>query len=145
MSLSVAEFRRLPTRLGSGAARPIRFGVVGIITFGVQMGCFAALHGSGLSAVIANAIALAIAVQFNFAANQLFVWADQPVTLISKAFIRRWIAFHGFLAISLAVNFGVFVVAQLFLPAVIAVMVGICSSTAIKFVSLDRYAFRSSV
>jgi len=143
MSLSLAEFRRLPAMLGSGAARPIRFGAVGLITFGVQMGCFAALHGSGLSPVISNAIALAIAVQFNFAANQLFVWADQPVTLLSLGFVRRWIAFHGFLALSLAVNFSVFVVAQLFLPPIIAVMLGIGSSTAIKFVSLDRYAFRS--
>jgi putative flippase GtrA len=145
MSLSVAEFRRLPAMLGSGAARPIRFGAVGLITFGVQMGCFAGLHASGLSALVANAIALAIAVQFNFAANQLFVWADQPVKLMSRAVVKRWVAFHGFLALSLAVNFSVFVVAQLFLPAIIAVMVGIGSSTAIKFVSLDRFAFRSSV
>jgi putative flippase GtrA len=40
------------------------------------------------------------------------------------------------------VNFSVFVVAQLFVPAVIAVLIGIASSTAIKFVSLDRFAFR---
>jgi putative flippase GtrA len=142
MSLSVAEFRRLPSMLGSGAARPIRFGAVGIVTFGVQMGCFAGFHSAGLSAVIANAIALAIAVQFNFAANQLFVWADQPVKLLSQAVVRRWMAFHGCLALSLVVNFGVFVVAQLFLPPVIAVLAGIVSSTAIKFVSLDRFAFR---
>jgi putative flippase GtrA len=145
VALSIGDVSRFTGLLGAGgAARPIRFGAVGIITFGVQMGCFAGLETAGLSPVIANAIALAVAVQFNFAANQLFVWADMPVRLLSQAFARRWVAFHGCIAVSLIVNFSVFVVAQLFLPAVIAVMIGIASSTAIKFISLDRFAFRPS-
>jgi hypothetical protein len=37
---------------------------------------------------------------------------------------------------------GAFVVAQLFLPDIVAAMVGVGSSTAIKFLSLDRFAFR---
>jgi len=143
MALSVADGTRLGDMLGSGGvARPIRFGVVGIVTFGVQMGVFAGLDIAGLSAVLANAIALAVAVQFNFAANQLFVWADKPVALFSRALAQRWAAFHGCIALSLVVNFGVFLVAQIFLPAVIAVVIGIGSSTAIKFISLDRFAFR---
>jgi putative flippase GtrA len=145
MALSVGDGTRLADVLGSGGVfRPIRFGVVGIVTFGVQMGVFGSLDIAGLSAVVANAIALAAAVQFNFAANQLFVWADKPVALVSRAFVQRWAAFHGCIAVSLVVNFGVFLVAQLFLPAVVAVVIGICSSTAIKFVSLDRFAFRPS-
>jgi putative flippase GtrA len=99
-------------------------------------------QATGLSAVIANAFALALAVQFNFAGNQLLVWADLPVRLWSRAFAERWVAYHGCIAVSLVVNFGAFVVAHLFLPDVIAVMIGIGSSTAIKFVSLERYAFR---
>jgi putative flippase GtrA len=106
------------------------------------MGVFAALGIAGPSAVAANAIALALAVQFNFAANQLFVWADQPVSLVSKAFVERWATFHGCIALSLVVNFGVFLVAHLFVADILAVMLGIASSTAIKFVSLDRLAFR---
>jgi putative flippase GtrA len=145
VSLGIDDLSRLDGVFGSGGvARPIRFGVVGIVTFGVQMGFFAGLQAAGLTAVIANAIALAVAVQFNFAGNQLLVWADLPVKLLSRAFAERWVTFHGCIAVSLVVNFGVFVVAHLFLPAVIAVMIGIASSTAIKFVSLDRFAFRPS-
>jgi putative flippase GtrA len=143
VALSIGDVSRFTSLLGAGgAARPIRFGVVGIVTFGVQMGCFAGFQIVGLSAVIANAIALAAAVQFNFAANQLFVWADMPVRILSRALAERWATFHGCIALSLVVNFSVFVVAQLFVPAVIAVLIGIASSTAIKFVSLDRFAFR---
>ena len=143
MALSIGDGSGLGAMLGTGgAARPIRFGVVGIVTFGVQMGFFGGLQLAGLSAVIANAIALAAAVQFNFAANQLFVWADKPVALLSKALVERWATYHGCIAVSLVVNFSVFVVAQLFLPPVVAVLAGIACSTAIKFVSLDRFAFR---
>lgn len=145
MALSAGDTSRLTDLFGSGGvARPIRFGAVGIVTFGIQMGFFAGLEIAGLVAALANAIALAIAVQFNFAGNQLLVWADQPVHIRSRAFVRRWVAFHGCIALSLAINYGVFLVAHLFVPGLIAVMIGIGSSTAIKFVSLDRVAFRSS-
>jgi hypothetical protein len=46
--------------------------------------------------------------------------------------------------VSLALNLVVFVVAQLFLPDVLAALVAVGASTAIKFVSLDRLAFRPS-
>ena len=143
MALSIDDTSRLSSLLGSGGvARPIRFGAVGIVTFGVQMGCFAGLEIAGLAAVIANAIALAIAVQFNFAGNQLLVWADLPVRVRSRAFIERWAAFHGCIALSLVINYSVFLMAHLFVAGILAVMIGIVSSTAIKFVSLDRFAFR---
>jgi putative flippase GtrA len=143
MALSVADVARLPGLLGSSAARPIRFGVVGIITFGVQLGSFFLLKQGGIPSVVAYAIALAISVQFNFIVNQLVVWADRPVKLLSKQFAERWATFHGCIAVSLVVNMGAFVVAQLFLPDIAAAIVGVGSSTAIKFFSLDRLAFRS--
>ncbi len=145
VAFGIADLTQAREMLGSGGvARPIRFGIVGLVTFGVQMICFAGFEAAGLTVVIANAIALAIAVQFNFAGNQLLVWADLPVKLASRAFAQRWAAFHGCIALSLAVNLGVFVLAHLFLPALIAVMIGIASSTASKFVSLERFAFRPS-
>ena len=145
VAFSVGDVTQVRGMLRSGGvARPIRFGIVGIVTFGIQMSFFAGLEAAGLAAVIANAIALAIAVQFNFAGNQFLVWADMPVRLVSRAFTERWAAFHGCIALSLLVNFGVFLLAHLFLPAIIAVLIGIASSTAIKFVSLDRFAFRPS-
>lgn len=143
VSLGVDATNGLSGMLGSGGvSRPIRFGIVGIVTFGVQIGFFALFKAAGLPSVVANAFALALAVQFNFAANQLLVWADLPVRLWSRAFAERWATYHGCIAVSLVVNFGAFVVAHLFMPDVLAVMVGIVSSTAIKFISLERYAFR---
>ncbi len=131
--------------LGSGGiGRPIRFGVVGIITFGVQLSVFYLLKSAGLPGLVANAVAIPVAVQFNFAANQLFVWRDVPVRLFSRALIDRWATFHACIAVSLAVNYAVFAAAQFFIPEFLAFMVGIGSSTAIKFVSLDRFAFRAS-
>jgi putative flippase GtrA len=145
VALGIDDVSRLGSLFGSGGgARPIRFGIGGIVTFGIQMGFFAGLQTAGLAAVLANAIALAIAVQFNFAGNQFLVWADLPVKLLSRALAERWVTFHGCIALSLVINFGVFVVAQLFLPALVAVLIGIACSTAIKFVSLDRFAFRPS-
>ncbi len=143
VALGISDVTEVGGLFGSGGvARPIRFGIVGLVTFGVQMGFFAALQASGLTAAIANAIALAVAVQFNFAGNQFLVWADLPLKLMSHAFVRRWTAFHGCIALSLAINYGVFLVALQFAPDIIAVMIGIASSTAIKFISLDRFAFR---
>ncbi len=145
VAFSIGGVTQARGMLGSGGvARPIRFGIVGLATFVIQMGLFTAFQSAGLTAVIANAIALAIAVQFNFAGNQFLVWADLPLKPVSRAFAERWAAFHGCIALSLLVNFGVFVLAHLFLPAIIAVLIGIASSTAIKFVSLDRFAFRPS-
>lgn len=142
MSLSIADVTRLPEMLGSGAARPIRFGVVGIVTFGVQLGSFFLLKQTFIPSVAAYALALAISVQFNFVFNQLLVWGDRPLAVFSKAFAERWATFHGCIALSLVVNMGAFVVAQLFLPDIVAAIIGVGSSTALKFFSLDRVAFR---
>ena len=144
MSLSVADVSRLPALLNSGAARPIRFGAVGLVTFGVQIGCFFLLKQTFLPSLVAYAIGLAISVQFNFIVNQLLVWGDRPVTLLTRQFAERWATFHACIAFSLVVNMGAFVVAQLFLPDIFAALVGVGSSTAIKFLSLDRLAFRPS-
>jgi putative flippase GtrA len=142
MSLSVADVSRLPAMLGSGTARPVRFGVVGLITFGVQLGGLFLLKEAGLPSVIAYALALALSVQFNFIFNQLLVWADRPLAVLSREFAERWATFHGCIALSLVVNMGAFVVAQLFMPDLFAAIIGVGSSTALKFMSLDRVAFR---
>jgi putative flippase GtrA len=142
MALSVADVTRLPGLLNSGAARPIRFGVAGIITFGVQLGGLFLLKRAGLPSVIAYALALAISVQFNFIVNQIMVWGDRPLAMLSKEFAQRWATFHGCIALSLVVNMAAFVVAQLFMPDIFAAIIGVSSSTALKFFSLDRVAFR---
>lgn len=127
----------------SGTWRLVRFGVMGGITFAVQIGMLVLLKEAGLGAVLAYAIGLATAVQFNFLVNQAFVWDDRPISVLwSRATAERWATFHGCIAFSLVLNFGAFVVARLFVPDLAAAVFGVGVSTLIKFLSLDRLAFR---
>lgn len=97
---------------------------------------------AGLGSVVAYAIALAICVQFNFVVNQLLVWHDRPLALKPRRVAERWVTFHGCIALSLAVNLAAFVVAQLYMPDILAAIVGLAASTVIKFLSLDRLVYR---
>jgi putative flippase GtrA len=131
--------------MGTGGFwRVFRFGFMGIVTFVIQIGLLALLTNAGLGSVPAYAIGLTVAVQFNFAVNQLFVWDDRPVSsLVSRAMVERWLTFHGCIALSLVLNFGAFVVAQLFIPDLAAAVLGVGASTLVKFLSLDRLAFKA--
>ena len=142
MAVRVANVESISVLIGSGAARPVRFGVVGAVTFGVQLGMLMVFKGAGFGSVIAYALALAVSVQFNFIVNQLVVWHDRPLSLFSKRGIERWMTFHGCIALSLVVNFVAFLVAQMFMTDILAAVVGVSASTALKFLSLDRLAFK---
>jgi putative flippase GtrA len=139
--LDPLRYRSMVTR--NGAWRVTRFGVMGVATFGVQIGLLMLLKDAGLGAVVAYAIGLAVAVQFNFLVNQAFVWDDRPISVLwSRAMAERWATFHGCIALSLVLNFGAFVVARLFMADVPAAVFGVGVSTLVKFLSLDRLAFR---
>ena len=123
--------------------RLVRFGVMGIVTFGVQIGLLMLLKDAGLGAILAYTIGLAVAVQFNFVVNQVFVWDDRPLSgIFSRSTLERWVTFHGCIGLSLVLNFGAFVVARLFIGDLPAAVMGVALSTAVKFLSLDRVAFR---
>ncbi|HEX5368300.1 MAG TPA: GtrA family protein [Dehalococcoidia bacterium] len=123
--------------------RLVRFGVMGAITFVVQIGLLVLLKDAGLGAILAYAIGLAVAVQFNFVTNQLFVWDDRPLSgIFSRSTLERWVTFHGCIGLSLVLNFGAFVLARLFIGDLPAAVVGVALSTVVKFLSLDRVAFR---
>lgn len=135
---------RLPRLLGSNGARPVRFGIVGAVTFALQIVLLTVFTGLGLSSVIAYALALALAVQFNFVTSQLLVWHDRPASLTIGRVVHRWATFHAFIAVSLIVNLVAFVLAQPFMPDIAAALVALAASTVIKFLSLDRLVFRPS-
>src|SRR5690606_22064848 len=127
----------------NGTRRLIRFGANGIATFVVQIGLLVLLKSAGLNGVVANAIGLAVAVQFNFLVSELFVWSDRRLTtILGREMAQRWLTFHGCTGLSLLLNFGAFMVARLFMPDVPAAIVGVGASTIVKFLSLDRLAFR---
>jgi len=127
----------------NGTRRFVRFGANGIATFFVQIGLLVLLKSAGVSGVIANAIGLGVAVQFNFLFSELFVWSDRRLlTVLGREMAQRWLTFHGCIALSLVLNFGAFMVARLFMPDVPAAIIGVAASTLVKFLSLDRLAFR---
>jgi putative flippase GtrA len=133
------------TRLaGSHAARPIRFGVVGAVTFGLQILLLTLFTDAGLGSIVAYVLALAFSVQFNFVVNQLLVWHDRPVSRVPRRIVHRWATFLGAIALSLVLNVVAFAIAEPFMPAVAAALVGLAASTIIKFLSLDRLVFRSA-
>jgi putative flippase GtrA len=93
----------------SGTRRFVRFGANGIATFFVQIGILLLLKSTGMNGVIANAIGLAVAVQFNFLLSEFFVWSDRRLlTVLGRQMVQRWATFHGVIALSLVLNFGAF-------------------------------------
>jgi putative flippase GtrA len=143
--LSLFARQRYETLLAlNGTRRFVRFGANGIATFFVQIGGLLLLKSAGFNGVIANAFGIAVAVQFNFLVSELFVWSDRRlVTILGREMLQRWLTFIGCIALSLVLNFGVFLAARLFMSDLPAAVVGIGASTAIKFLSLDRLAFRA--
>ena len=128
---------------GTALRRFVRFGVNGIVTFFIQIGILLLLKSAGMGGVLANAIGLIVAVQFNFVVSEVFVWSDRRLmSVLGRQMAQRWLTFHGCIAASLVLNFGAFLIAQLFIPDLPAAIVGIGASTLLKFFSLDRLAFR---
>jgi putative flippase GtrA len=142
IAVRFANAESLGGLIGSGAARPVRFGVVGAVTFGVQLGLYTLFKSLGLGEIIGYALSLALSVQFNFICNQLLVWQDRPLAILSRLGAERWVTFHACIAISLVINFLAFVIALMFVPDLVAFMVGVGASTALKFLSLDKLAFK---
>ena len=123
---------------GSHAARPIRFGIVGAVTFAIQIAGLTLFTNAGLGSLVAYMVSLVISVEFNFVVNQLLVWHDRPVSRVPRRLLHRWATFHGAIALSLVINVVAFALAEPFMPDIAAAVVGLAASTVIKFLSLDR-------
>jgi putative flippase GtrA len=137
--------QRLVALLASnGIWRFARFGAMGAITFVVQFAALEFFKSLGIASIPAYALSLIPAVQLNFVANELLVWDDRHIRAVrSRAMFNRWLTFQGCIAFSVAINFAVFSVAQFFVPDIVAMILGIGASTFLKFLSLDRLAFRA--
>jgi putative flippase GtrA len=126
--------------------RLIRFGIVGGMTGLVQIVMLEAFKSLGFSAVAAYALGLIVSCQFNFTLNSLVVWGDRPLGRErGHALTRRWASYHACIAFAVGVNFIVFVIARGGMPDIGAALTAIACSTLIKFLSLDRLAFRAQV
>jgi putative flippase GtrA len=124
----------------------VRFGALGAVTFVVNLGLLLLFKAAGIPSIPAYALALFLAVQFNFAISQFWVWGDRHVASFwGRAMAERWVTFHGCIAVSLVVNFVVFAAAQLVMPDLLAAVAGVGASTLVKFLSLDRLAFKDRI
>ena len=126
--------------------RLARFGVVGGATALVQLAMLFALKSVGIGSVPAYALGLIVSCQFNFVCNLLLVWQDRPIAGSRlRGLAKRWTAYHGLVAFAVGLNFGIFALSQLWVPDLFAGILAIAGSTLIKFLSLDRYAFKAEV
>jgi dolichol-phosphate mannosyltransferase len=123
--------------------RFVRFAVLGGVTAVINIGLLWLLSEAGINAIAAYAIGMAIALQFNFLASQAFVWQDRGAGSW-RVLAERWVTFHTCTAASIAVNMAAFIVARLFMPDIAAAIVGLAISTVVKFMSLDRLAFKDA-
>lgn len=124
-------------------ARPARFLIVGAVMAVIAIGMLEGLKALGVGAVLAYAIALAVTLQLNFVANQVFVWGDRASESRRDLF-DRWVGFHTYTALSLIANLVIFAGVHLVAPDLVAVGVGTLAATAFKFGTLDRLTFKDN-
>ncbi|MBS1262350.1 MAG: hypothetical protein MAG453_01695 [Calditrichaeota bacterium] len=75
-------------------ARFLKFGAVGLLGVGVNMGVFAILHGAAeVADYIARVLAIEIAVLHNFTWNFFWTWSDRGRSL--RNLPRRLLKYHG--------------------------------------------------
>ena len=110
----------------------------------LQYALWQLFEAPGLDPVVAYALALAVAVQFNFVVSQLLVWPDRPVHITLGDVFRRWISFLSMIALSLVINFIAVAIAQAYVVQLAAAAIGVAASTVVKYLSLDRYTFSNT-
>lgn len=121
--------------------RPVRFISTGAAAAVFQLGLLALLTRSGWNDILANSVAFLLAAQVNFLLSSLFTWHDRQ-TGSARLSWRRWIAFHGATAGSALCNMGVFLLARMLLPVIIASAVSNVVTGFINFAVGDRLLFR---
>lgn len=122
------------------AVRPAQFATIGAACAVAQLGLLALLQeGTGLGAW-SNAIAFIVAAQLNFALNYTVTWRDR-MTPGLWVFARQLAGFNVLVAAGLPLNQGAYLVAEMFVPYLIAGAIGIGATTLAKYLIADRWIF----
>ncbi len=142
-----AFFRRIPLArhlraLLIARARPIRFACVGGTSALIQLALLHLIVGRGWNTTLAEIVALLTAAQVNFLLNTTVTWRDRHAGAARQTLRCRWLAFHGSISGTALLNFSVFTVAHLALPALYASALGIIAAAGVNFVTFDRFVFR---
>jgi putative flippase GtrA len=122
--------------------RWIRFNLVGIVGFAVQLGLLSMLvRWAVLPTSAAVTIAVLATVSHNFVWHELFTWPNQP----RETRLKRWLSFHASNgALSVVTNVGVTVLVSALtgIPVVAANVIAVATASVVNFLVSDRLVFR---
>ena len=123
-------------------SRWLRFNLVGVAGFAVQMLTLAALtHGLGVPAGIAVPVAVLITVSHNFLWHERVTWPRS----VRRGRFQRWVSFNVSTGIvSVVTNMAVtpIVIAIVGLPLLVANAIAVVMTSALNFFLSDRLIFR---
>jgi putative flippase GtrA len=121
----------------------LRFAVTGGLTGLLQLALLALLTRHGWNSIPANAVALLLSTQANFALSYLFTWRDRrPHAGTAPIVLVRWAAYQGSVAGTALLNMLVFVAVRAVLPPLVASAAGLAAAASGNFVIGDRFVFR---
>jgi putative flippase GtrA len=127
----------------SERARPLRFAVTGGLAGLLQLALLALLTRHGWNSIPANAVALLLSTQANFALSYLFTWRDRrPHAGTAPVVFVRWAGYQGSVAGTALLNMLVFVATRTVLPPLVASVAGLAAGASGNFVIGDRFVFR---
>lgn len=120
--------------------RLIRFAVVGVTCFLIQLG-LVHLLGGVLHLYLADAVAFLASAQVNFAFSQSFTWADR---LQAERILLRWLKFNfsALLSVTLVNATVVWLLAQAGTPLWFAVLTANAASTVWTFLMNHFVVFK---
>jgi putative flippase GtrA len=124
----------------------IKFNVVGVLGFALQVGAlFVLTHTSHpINYLTATALAVELAILNNFFWHQLWTWRDRPSLTVSET-LRRLAKFNittGLVSIAGNLVFMSILVGRLGVAIVLANLISVLACSLLNFILADRIAFR---
>jgi putative flippase GtrA len=122
--------------------RPVRFACTGCAAAAVQLVLLESLTDAHWSIVAADILSLLVSTQVNFVLSYLITWGDRRhVGIRLNGVLRRWAGYQGMVAVGLAVNMMVFLVARTDLQFLVASALGTAAGAGLNYVAGDHIVF----
>jgi putative flippase GtrA len=129
--------------LWSRAARPLRFAFTGSLAALAQLALLDTLTARRWQPMPAEAVAVVVSTEINFALSYLVTWYDRRPRAGSPRFILgRWAAYHASVAGALVINVLVFAATRSTVHLLAASALGTAVGAILNFFSGDRLVFR---
>jgi dolichol-phosphate mannosyltransferase len=125
----------------------LKFNVVGVGGFLLQLAALAALtHGShSISYLTATALAVELAILNNFFWHQLWTWRDRPSLSINETLVRlaKFNVTNGLVSIAGNLIFMSILVGRFGVAIVLANLISVLVCSLLNFILADRVAFKA--